>query len=180
MIHCAGCKLGQHKCTETTWQAKTQCCCVKQVLLPCSHKHPTHMAQIELFRWNKFVMCISALSSFQCLGGKGQEENGIMLIAPAGAATACRASGQTVSIPSLPVASQGRRQPTNISQLTFMLMLEGQQRPQACCVHQRKPVFLELVRQRLKAVSKQDSCQLFEVDAEGAVHSSAAHMVSIY
>ena len=49
----------------------------------------------------------------------------------------------------LPGASQSRRQPTNLSQLTVMLMLEGQQRLKASCVHQRKPVFLVLVRHRL-------------------------------
>ena len=69
-----------------------------------------------------------------------------MLTAP-GAAAACRASGQTVSIPSLPLASQGKTQPTNTSPLT--VMLQGQQRPKACCMHQRKPLFLVLVRQRL-------------------------------
>ncbi|KAL0052481.1 hypothetical protein WJX82_002880 [Trebouxia sp. C0006] len=62
-----------------------------------------------------------------------------MLTAP-GAAAACRASGQTVSIPSLPLASQGKTQPTNTSPLT--VMLQGQQRPKACCMHQRKPLFL--------------------------------------
>ena len=36
---------------------------------------PTHTAQIELFRRNKFVMCIPALSSFLCLDGEGKEEN---------------------------------------------------------------------------------------------------------
>jgi len=35
VTHCAGCRLGQHKCAETTWQANTQCCCAQQVLLPC-------------------------------------------------------------------------------------------------------------------------------------------------
>lgn len=36
---------------------------------------PTHMAQVELFRWNKFVMCIPALSSFLCLDGETEEES---------------------------------------------------------------------------------------------------------
>ncbi len=59
-------------------------------------------------------MCISALSSSLCLADEGEEETEAVLTAP-GAAAAYRASGQTVSIPSLPMASQGRRQPYYIT-----------------------------------------------------------------
>ncbi len=50
---------------------KSLCCCVQQIFASLLSLAPSHGAQIELFRWYKFVMCISVFNSFVCAGAEG-------------------------------------------------------------------------------------------------------------